>query len=85
MFGGPNDGVNSPWQATFFGVWEQNSETGVVLMQDREMYKNDWIGLRTLNEQGRIHQIQTDFFHLDYLLEETFFKESIVPWLHKDE
>lgn len=53
MIGGPDDGVITPWQSSHFGYFDEN-ET-VVDLQQRDLYKRDLIGLRSLDKKGRLH------------------------------
>ena len=54
----PNDGVISPEISGWFGTYARNTGPGksgvLVPMQERELYTQDWIGLRQLGEDGRI-------------------------------
>jgi palmitoyl-protein thioesterase len=52
LIGGPDDGVITPWQSSHFGYYN-NNET-VIEMRDRSIYKNDTIGLKTLDKQGKL-------------------------------
>lgn len=52
LIGGPDDGVITPWQSSHFGYYCDN-ET-VVEMRDRDIYKNDAIGLKTLDKRGKL-------------------------------
>ncbi|XP_071867870.1 palmitoyl-protein thioesterase 2 [Bombus fervidus] len=52
LVGGPEDGVITPWQSSHFGYYDIN-ET-VIDMRDRRIYKDDLIGLKTLDESGRL-------------------------------
>ncbi|KAG6802529.1 lysosomal thioesterase PPT2 isoform X1 [Apis mellifera caucasica] len=52
LVGGPEDGVITPWQSSHFGYYDDN-ET-VINMRDRSIYKDDLIGLKTLDESGRL-------------------------------
>lgn len=42
-----------PKESAFFGEVNATSET-VVRLQDREIYRQDWLGLKRLDEQGRL-------------------------------
>lgn len=52
LVGGPEDGVITPWQSSHFGYYDTN-ET-VIDMRDRNIYKDDLIGIRTLDESERL-------------------------------
>lgn len=55
LIGGPDDGVITPWQSSHFGYYDNNST--VIEMHDRSIYKNDSIGLKTLDKQGKLKLI----------------------------
>lgn len=52
LIGGPDDGVITPWQSSQFGFYDKN-ET-VVELRDRDEYKYDLIGLKTLDKQNKL-------------------------------
>lgn len=52
LIGGPNDGVITPWQSSHFGYYDNNNT--VIDMRERSIYKDDVIGLKTLDKQGRL-------------------------------
>ncbi|KAH0571761.1 Palmitoyl-protein thioesterase [Spironucleus salmonicida] len=81
LFGGPNDGIITPWQSTFFGVFKENKDKDVVEYQDRPEYKEDTFGLRSMVEQGRIEFVQTDLDHLSYVLNNNFIENILIPRL----
>ncbi|KAG8042381.1 hypothetical protein G9C98_005015 [Cotesia typhae] len=53
LIGGPDDGVITPWQSSQFGFYQFN-ET-VVEMRDREIYRTDAIGLKTLDKAKKLN------------------------------
>lgn len=57
LIGGPDDGVITPWQSSHFGYYDKN-ET-VVDVRDRNEYKQDLIGLKTLDKSKKllIHKV----------------------------
>lgn len=55
LIGGPDDGVITPWQSSHFGYYDNNNT--VIEMRDRSIYKNDVIGLKTLDKQGKLKLI----------------------------
>lgn len=52
LIGGPNDGVITPWESSHFGYYDNNNT--VIDMRDRDIYKFDRIGLKTLDKQGKL-------------------------------
>lgn len=55
LIGGPDDGVITPWQSSHFGYYDNNLT--VIEMYNRSVYKDDAIGLKTLDEQGKLEII----------------------------
>ncbi|MEJ1271061.1 palmitoyl-protein thioesterase 2 [Cricetulus griseus] len=52
LIGGPDDGVITPWQSSFFGFYDAN-ET-VLEMEEQPVYLRDSFGLKTLLARGAI-------------------------------
>lgn len=52
LIGGPDDGVITPWQSSQFGYFDSNAT--VIDMKDREIYKTDAIGLKTLDKAKKL-------------------------------
>ncbi|KAK2844962.1 hypothetical protein Q5P01_011621 [Channa striata] len=59
LIGGPDDGVITPWQSSFFGFYDSNEK--VVEMQNQEFYKNDAFGLKTLDTRGDVSRLPFTF------------------------
>lgn len=74
MFG--NDTTVVPKESAFFH--EVNTTTGeVTKLQDRPIYKEDWLGLKTLDEAKKLHIKTIDGPHMqltDEVLEDVFKK-----------
>lgn len=74
MFG--DDTTVIPKESAFFS--EFNATTGVVTkLQDRPIYKEDWLGLKVLDEQKKLDFLITEGGHMqlsDKLLKDTFKK-----------
>lgn len=80
MIGGPDDGVITPWQSAHFGFY--NANLTVVEMRDRRMYQEDSIGLRTLDESGRLKLITVPHVkHIAWHLNRTLIEQVVVPHL----
>lgn len=52
LIGGPDDNVITPWQSSQFGFYDEN--LNVVDLPNRNLYKNDLIGLQTLDKGGKL-------------------------------
>ena len=46
----PEDDIIRPWDSAHFNFWKGTKDKEVEKMIDREVYKKDKLGLRTLNE-----------------------------------
>jgi len=47
------DEMVQPIESEWFGQYETNSET-VLTMRETELYKEDWIGLKAMDENGQL-------------------------------
>uniref|UniRef100_A0A182PTV0 palmitoyl-CoA hydrolase n=1 Tax=Anopheles epiroticus TaxID=199890 RepID=A0A182PTV0_9DIPT len=61
LIGGPDDGVITPWQSSHFSFY--NETFHVIPLQDSVIYTEDLIGLKTLQESGRLHVIERENVH----------------------
>ncbi|KAK9879589.1 hypothetical protein WA026_006654 [Henosepilachna vigintioctopunctata] len=55
LVGGPDDNVITPWESSQFGFYDDNMT--VINLFDRALYKEDYIGLKTLYESSRLDLI----------------------------
>jgi len=65
MVWSPNDEVIRPIESGKYEFYEVNTES-VVPFLESEMFKNDYIGIRKMFEDDRIHFIETDCAHREY-------------------
>ncbi|XP_076679465.1 palmitoyl-protein thioesterase 2 [Andrena cerasifolii] len=80
LVGGPDDGVITPWQSSHFGYYDTN-ET-VVEMRDRPIYKDDMIGLKTLDGSGRLTLITVpNVPHVEWHKNVSIVDEFLLPYL----
>jgi len=81
LYGSPDDGTIVPWESAFFGFWGP-SKTGMVAMENQTLYIEDWIGLRTLDEQKRLHSTAVPGVeHGEWLSRFDLFQNYIAPYL----
>lgn len=59
------DRTVSPGESAHFAVYSPANKTVLVPMQDQDMYKYDWIGLRTLDERKALHLERCPGEHMD--------------------
>ena len=70
------DSMVEPRISEHFGFYEQGSDTEKVPLQETRLYSEDWIGLRTLDEEGKLIFMELDTDHLSFT-DEWFIKEII--------
>ncbi|KAL3082604.1 hypothetical protein niasHT_038193 [Heterodera trifolii] len=84
LVGFSNDHKLVPKETAWFGFYADNDTQTIVPMEQTEIYKQDRIGLKTLNESNRLHfltfngehlQIPTDLFISEIV--EKYLKEEI--------
>jgi len=77
------DLVLKPKETGWFGVFAPNDAVNIVPLEDRLLWKNDLIGLRTLNETGRLHRFSTTCEHQDYFTScfDSHFIRYVIPHL----
>uniref|UniRef100_T1IS89 palmitoyl-CoA hydrolase n=1 Tax=Strigamia maritima TaxID=126957 RepID=T1IS89_STRMM len=80
LIGGPDDGIVVPWQSSQFGYDDEN---GVIMdMRNTNLYKNDCICLKTLDERQAItiHTV-SGVKHPDWFNNATVIENYILPYL----
>ena len=71
------DTVVIPKQSAWFGGYNETEEKEVKL-KDRKIYKEDWLGLRWLDERGRLHFERTGGKHMQ--LDEEVLVHAFKKW-----
>nr|XP_045013076.1 lysosomal thioesterase PPT2 isoform X3 [Jaculus jaculus] len=80
LIGGPDDGVITPWQSSFFGFYDAN-ET-VLEMEEQLVYLRDSFGLKTLLARGAIVRCpMAGISHTNWHSNRTLYDTCIEPWL----
>ncbi|XP_022158115.1 palmitoyl-protein thioesterase 1-like [Momordica charantia] len=74
-----NENVLIPKESAWFGYYKDGSTEGILPAQEIDLYKEDWIGLRSLNEVGRVRFEQVPGAHAE-ASDETL-SEFVVPFL----
>ncbi|KAM7249151.1 hypothetical protein ACFE04_021576 [Oxalis oulophora] len=81
LIGGPDDEIIEPWQSSHFAFYNEN-ET-VIPLQQRTIYEQDTLGLKKLDEKGRLHMFSVSGVHHHFWhRNETVLKNYILPWLN---
>ncbi|XP_030384807.1 lysosomal thioesterase PPT2 homolog [Scaptodrosophila lebanonensis] len=80
LIGGPNDGVITPWQSSLFSYYDES--LNVIPFNKREIYTTDAIGLKILEDAGKITFVIKPFVHhLSWHTNKFVIKEVIMPYL----
>ena len=58
------DSIVDPKQSEWFGWFDDNDHQTMLPLQNTTLYKEDWIGLRSLDEAGKLHFMSVDADHL---------------------
>ncbi|PZC80263.1 hypothetical protein B5X24_HaOG214962 [Helicoverpa armigera] len=80
LIGGPDDNVITPWQSSQFGYYDAN-ET-IIEMKSQDIYMEDKIGLRTLDESGRLHVVTVPGVnHFSWHMNISIVDDYLLPYL----
>ncbi|KAJ4825903.1 hypothetical protein Tsubulata_036563 [Turnera subulata] len=74
-----HDTILIPKETAWFGYYPDGSFDHVLPAQETQLYIEDWIGLRTLDEAGKVKFINVSGNHLD--ISRNDMKKYIVPYL----
>ncbi|XP_027360168.1 palmitoyl-protein thioesterase 1-like isoform X3 [Abrus precatorius] len=74
-----HDTVLIPKESSWFGYYPDGFFKPVLPPQETKLYIEDWIGLRTLDEAGKVHFISVPGKHLGISRKDM--KQHIVPYL----
>ncbi|KAG5565404.1 hypothetical protein RHGRI_001336 [Rhododendron griersonianum] len=77
------DKVLVPKETSLFGYYPDGSWSTVLPAQETKLYTEDWIGLKTLDEAGKVKFINVSGGHLDISTSDML--KYIVPYLEDDE
>ncbi|XP_028985930.1 lysosomal thioesterase PPT2-like [Betta splendens] len=80
LIGGPDDGVITPWQSSYFGFYDSNEQ--VVEMKNQEFYRRDTFGLKELDARGAVSVcVQAGVKHTHWHSNHTVFVNCMEKWL----
>lgn len=82
---GDLDEAVMPHESGHFEFYSPGEMTKVVPLEESQQYKEDWLGLRTLTESGRVSRFERPYHHNDWTTGDkgrAFFDEVIVPVLN---
>jgi len=74
-----NDTVVIPRESEWFGFYTTGQDVEITSLQDSQLYQEDWIGMKTLDENGQLVFLSTEGNHLDFT--DDWFIENIIPYL----
>jgi palmitoyl-protein thioesterase len=60
----PIDEIVKPPESGFFGIY--NKHLQLVNLSDTELFKQDWLGLKTLNDSNRMYVFNTNCTHVEH-------------------
>ncbi|XP_045818768.1 palmitoyl-protein thioesterase 1-like isoform X1 [Trifolium pratense] len=75
-----NDTALIPKETSWFGYYPDRHFKPVLPPQKTKLYTEDWIGLRALDEAGRVHFISVPGQHAE--ITEAVIKKHVVPYLN---
>lgn len=76
------DTVLEPKETSWFGYYPDGTLDTILPAQETELYIEDWIGLKTLDEAGKVKFINVSGHHLQISLADM--QEYILPYLVDD-
>ena len=68
-----------PHQSESFGFYEDDNRKSIVPMREQKVYLEDTIGLKQLDEQGKLIFFQSNSTHL--ILSDDFIKTNLVNYI----
>ncbi|KAL4567216.1 hypothetical protein LXL04_022792 [Taraxacum kok-saghyz] len=80
---GDKDSVLVPKETSWFGYFPDGAWEPILPAQETRLYIEDWIGLRTLDEAGRVKFVNVTGGHLD--ITDDDMKKYMVPYLVDEE
>uniref|UniRef100_A0A915CDA1 Palmitoyl-protein thioesterase 1 n=1 Tax=Parascaris univalens TaxID=6257 RepID=A0A915CDA1_PARUN len=75
-----NDSMVLPKESEWFGYYAQGNTSTIIPLEKSKLYTEDRIGLRTLNEKGKLQFVAIDGDHLQ-MPESVFIKEIVNKYL----
>ena len=73
------DGMVTPSESEHFGFYAEGDTSKLVPLRESSLYLTDRLGLKTMDDQGRLKFLQSDTDHLQFT--DQWFIENIVPYL----
>ena len=73
------DDVVTPIRSSWFEFYTPGQDVEVQPLNESLLYQEDWLGLKTLDESGRLHFLAVDGHHVQ--IDYNWVAENIVPFL----
>ena len=70
------DTVIIPPVSAHFGFYKEGQNKQTQDLKSLPLYKEDWLGLKTLDQQGKLHFKEMEGDHMDH--QEEWFTENII-------
>nr|XP_023905567.1 palmitoyl-protein thioesterase 1-like [Quercus suber]POF27480.1 palmitoyl-protein thioesterase 3 [Quercus suber] len=74
-----NDTLLTSKETSWFGYYPDGAFKPILPPQQKQLYIEDWIGLKTLDEAGRVKYISVPGYHLD--ISQSDIEEYVLPYL----
>lgn len=74
------DEMVQPRESEWFGFYKPGQAVETYTLFESDLYKNDLLGLKTLNDTGRLHFLGAPFDHLKFT--EQWFIDNLVPFIN---
>jgi len=77
------DSMVVPRESEWFGFYHEGQDKTMYTMEESKLYRNDTIGLQTLDKQGRLFRLSVEGDHLEF--KDVWFIDNIVyPFLNDE-
>lgn len=73
------DGMVTPMESEHFGFYAEKDTSKIIPLRQSSLYVDDRLGLKTMDEQGRLKFLESDTDHLQFT--DQWFIENILPFL----
>lgn len=74
-----NDTVVEPVESEWFGFYKSGQAIETETLEESKLYTEDRLGLKTMNEKGKLHFVETEGNHLQFS-DEWFIENIIKKW-----
>merc|ERR1712142_403684 len=71
-----NDTMVIPQESEWFGFYAPGQDKDVLPLHETQLYTEDWIGLKTMDEAGKLHFLSYEGEHLQFS-DELFITEIV--------